>query len=94
VTVEIDDVMGLATAAAQGVYGDRARISVEESPICTSDTTRWIAAVKVRGEVLTSRRGPKCGAALKSLVGELAARSRDVSRPHEAIAFGAAQLGV
>lgn len=92
--MDIDQCMSLASSGAKTVHGDRARVVVEESPICTVEGARWSAAVKVRSQVVTSKRGATCGDALRDLIAELAAQSRAIVGSHRDIDFGAARLGL
>lgn len=92
--MEIDEYMRVASAGAKSIYGDKATIAVEESSICTPENVRWRAFVKVRGEVVTSKRGPQCSDVVRALAKELAEQARAFVDAHRTADLLALSLGL
>ena len=91
--MDIDQGMSVASDGARAVYGDKARVILEESAISAIEAARWIALVRTRGEILTSKRGSTPAEALKALVAELVSQSRAVAAPHHDVSFRASLIG-
>lgn len=67
------ELLRVASALAKRQNGERALVSIEESPVSFPDRHRWSARVRVAGELVSSKPGASPQDAVKRLAEELAA---------------------
>lgn len=91
----MEDLIELATTSARFTYGDKVRLSFEETPTTYPEDKRWRLVVRARGGgVLAEKYAPTLAESARSFVREGAHRSREALHAHRDIDLKAAILGV
>lgn len=91
----MEDLIELARTSARFTYGDRVRLSFEETPTTYPDDKRWRLVIRARGgEILSEKYAPTLAESARRFARESADRSREAIHAHRDIDLKAAILGV